>query len=120
MNIGFPFGFDAHGRTRLADLETHVREMVEQVLFTAPGERVHRPDFGTGLRQLVFEPNSPGLASATQLLVQSALQHWLGELIQVDDVTVESDEASLKVMVRYTSRHDQQQRVARLQRGLES
>lgn len=120
MDIGFPFGFDSHGRTRLVDTETHVREMIEQVLFTAPGERVHRPDFGTGLRQLVFEPNSPGLASATQLLVQGALQHWLGELIQVDDVTVESDDASLTVLVRYTLRQDQQSRVARFQRGLGS
>ena len=120
MQIAFPFHLDHRGRTARADPEEHVRELIEQLLFTAPGERVNRPDFGTGLRELVFAPNSPELASATQLLVQGALQQWLGERIQVDAVEVESEDATLRVAVRYTVRRDRQQRVARFEGGVGS
>ena len=66
--------------------DDHIRDLIEQVLFTAPGERVNRPNFGSGLLQLVFAPNSDELAAATQFLVQGALQQWLGDLIQVEGV----------------------------------
>ncbi len=112
MHVAFPFRVDHRGRTAAADPEEHVRGLIEQLLFTAPGERVHRPDLGTGLRELVFAPNSAELASATQLLVQGALQQWLGELIQVDEVTVESEEATLRVTVRYLVRRNLEQREA--------
>jgi phage baseplate assembly protein W len=92
MNIDFPLKFDNRGRTALTDDEAHVRDMIEQVLFTSPGERVNRPDFGSGLMQLVFAPNSTELAATTQLLVQGALQQWLGDLIQVHSVQVEGED----------------------------
>ena len=79
------------------------------MLFTAPGERVNRPDFGCGLLRLVFAPNSDELAAATQFLVQGSLQQWLGDLIEVNDVQVESDDARLLVEVQYTVRRTQQQ-----------
>ena len=82
-----------------------------QVLFTAPGERVNRPDFGSGLLQLLFTPNSDELATATQFLVQGALQRWLGDLIVIEAVAVESDESLLRVTVRYVVRRSQQRRV---------
>jgi len=103
------------GRTAAADPDQHARDLIEQLLFTSPGERVHRPDFGTGLRDLVFAPNSPELASATQLLVQGALQQGLAELIQVDAVEVESEESTLTVTVRYVVRRTQEPRVAQFE-----
>lgn len=117
MQIGFPFRIDGRGRTADADLDTHVRQLLEQVLFTSPGERVNRPTFGTGLAQLVFAPNSEELATATQFLVQGALQQWLGDLIQVETVDVVSVEGTLQVTVRYVVRRTQQRQVAQLSRG---
>ncbi len=117
MDVAFPFRIDHRGRTATADPDAHVRGLVEQLLFTAPGERVHRPELGTGLRELVFAPNSEELASATQLLVQGALHRWLGDLIQVDVVEVESREETLEVTVRYLVRRTQEQREARFSGG---
>ncbi len=116
MNIAFPYHFDARGRTAAVDYDAHIRDLIEQVLFTAPGERVNRPDFGSGLMQLVFAPNSDELATATQFLVQGALQQWLGELIQVEAAEVASEDATLRVTVRYTILRDQQRRVATFSR----
>ncbi len=116
MNIDFPFHFDARGRTG-TDGGNHVRDLIEQVLFTAPGERVNRPDFGCGLLRLVFAPNSNELAAATQFLVQGSLQQWLGDLIEVNTVQVESDDAKLLVTIQYTERRTQQQRTEQFTRG---
>ena len=118
MNIDFPFHFDNRGRTAATDDNDHIRDMIEQVLFTAPGERVNRPDFGSGLIQLVFAPNSDELATSTQFLVQGALQHWLGDLIQVDEVEVESEDSTLRVTIKYTVRRTQQRQIAQFQRGV--
>ena len=101
MNLAYPYSFDRRGRTATTDDATHVRDMIEQLLFTAPGERVMRPDFGSGVAQLVFALNSPELAGATQMLVQGALQKWLGEVIAVLDVRAESIDAELRVTIQY-------------------
>lgn len=102
MNVDFPFHLDGRGLSAETDAADHVRDLIEQVLFTSPGERVNRPDFGTPLMQLVFAPNSDELATTLQLLVRSALQQWLGDLIRVDDVVAESRDSVLSVSVRYT------------------
>ena len=104
MNIRHPFGFDGHGRTATADEPAHVRQMIEQVLFTNPGERVNRPDFGSGILQLVFAPNSDALATATQFLAQGALQRWLSDVVQVERVAVTNEDSRLVVEVVYTRR----------------
>ena len=117
MNLDFPYRFDSRGRTADPSDEDHIRNLIEQVLFTAPGERVNRPDFGCGLRSLVFAPNSAELATATQFLVQGALQQWLGDLIEVNDVQVESDDSKLLVSVQYTVRRTQQPQTAQFTRG---
>ncbi|MDE2154838.1 MAG: GPW/gp25 family protein [Xanthomonadaceae bacterium] len=104
MNIDFPFRFDKRGRSAATDDDDHVRDMIEQLLFTSPGERVNRPDFGSGLLQLVFAPNSPELAAALQFTVQAALQRWLGDVIDVGALEVSSDEATLRVDLDYTVR----------------
>ncbi len=111
-HVDFPFRVDARGRTGATSEEEHVRDLVEQVLFTAPGERVNRPTFGSGLLQLVFAPNSDALAAATQLTVQAALQEWLGDLIEVQDVTVEAVDSSLITTVAYVIRRTQQPQTA--------
>jgi phage baseplate assembly protein W len=118
MNIAFPFRFDTRGRTAEVDDERHIRDLIEQLLFTLPGERVNRPDLGSGLMQLVFSPNSPELAAATQFQVQGALQQWLGDLIHVEAVEVISVEATLTVTVRYITRRTQQTQTAHFQRGI--
>jgi hypothetical protein len=99
--VHFPYQFDGRGHTREDDQSTWVRGLIEQVLFTAPGERVMRPDFGSGLRELVFAPNSPELAATTQFLVQGALQQWLSDLITVDSVQVQAVDSRLSITVRY-------------------
>lgn len=96
-----PFGFDGHGRTATTDIEDHVRDMIRLVLFTTPGERVMRPDFGCGVRQLVFAPLSDTLAATAQHLVQGALMRFLGDRILVEAVDVATQEATLRILVRY-------------------
>ena len=114
--IAYPFRIDGRGRTARTEGDAHIRDLIEQVLFTAPGERVNRPDFGTGLMQLVFAPNSEELATALQFLVQGALQQWLGDLIQVEAVGVESVDATLRVTVQHVVRRNQQRQVAQFAR----
>ena len=97
MHLAYPFHIDGRGRSAEATSDEHSRQMIEQVLFTVPGERVNRPDFGTGLQQLVFGPSSPELAAATEFTVQGALQKWLEDVIQVEEVQVESVETDLRV-----------------------
>lgn len=104
VRVHYPYQFDGRGRTRESDEATWIRGLIEQVLFTAPGERVMRPDFGSGLRELLFAPNSPELAATTQFLVQTALQQWLTDLIVVESVAVEAIDARLSVTVEYQIR----------------
>lgn len=108
--VHFPYQIDGRGRTREADEAEWIRGLIEQLLFTAPGERVMRPQFGSGLRELVFAPNSPELAATTQFLVQGALQQWLSTLITVEAVRVEAVDARLTVAVTYRIRRDNRQR----------
>src|SRR5215510_3211970 len=117
MNIDFPFHFDSRGRTATTDDDDHIRDMIEQVLFTNPGERVNRPDFGSGLLQLVFAPNSPELAATLQFTLQAALQRWLGDLIEVKNLEVRSDEATLAVRIDYVVRRSQRLQTATFTRG---
>jgi phage baseplate assembly protein W len=118
MNVDYPFHVDARGRTAEASDEDHIRDMIEQILFTAPGERVNRPTFGSGVMQLVFAPNSDALAAATQIQVQSALQQWLGDLIEVGEVEVTNDDATLNVLIHYVLRSTQEQRITQFQRTI--
>jgi phage baseplate assembly protein W len=116
MQIDFPFRLGSRRRTALTTEEEHVRDLIEQVLFTAPGERVNRPAFGSGLLQTVFGPNSDVMATAAQFSVQGALQQWLGDRIQVESVDVENTGATLAVTVRYRLLRDGQSRTVQLAR----
>jgi uncharacterized protein len=108
VNVDFPYHVDGRGRTATTGNEDHLRDLIEQVLFTAPGERVMRPEFGSGLLALVFEPGGPELVATTQHLVQGALQQELGDLIAVDSVQVTQDDGTLTVSVSYVALSNQQ------------
>jgi len=116
-NVAFPFHFDGRGRTATANDDDHIRQMIEQLLFTSPGERVNRPDFGSGLLQLAFAPNSQELAGALQFTMQAALQQYLGDLIELQELQVTTEEAILRVEVKYKVRRTQQQNVAQFSQG---
>ena len=102
MYLNHPYQFDGRGRTEETSLAEYVKQLVEQVLFTAPGERVNLPEFGSGLLQLPFAPNSVELAAATQFTVQAGLQRWLSGYVKVAAVTATAEEAVLRVTVTYT------------------
>ena len=102
--LAFPFTPDARGRSAVVGLDRHIREMIEQVLFTSPGERVMRPDFGCGVKELLFQPASDALAAATQQMIHGALLRWLEDFISIQRVTVVVEDTALIVTVAYTPR----------------
>ena len=102
--IKFPISIDRTlGQLKKeSDYERYIGQLIRQVLLTAPGERAHRPDFGAGLRRMVFAPNDEATAALLQTTVFPNLTRWLGELITVDDVSVEANDSRLDVSVVYT------------------
>lgn len=118
MNIDFRFDFDGRGRTALTDDDDHIRDMIEQFLFTNAGERVNRPDFGSGLLQMIFAPNSPELAAALQFTVQAGLQRWLGDVLEVQTLEVTSEDAKLRVELQYRVRRTQESRTTTFERSI--
>src|ERR1700759_325459 len=104
MNIDFPFHFDGRGRTATTGDDDHIRDMVEQLLFTSPGERVNRPDFGSGLLQMGFAPNSPELAAALQFTLKAAIDRWLGDIVTVQNLAVTSVDSTLTINIAYVVR----------------
>jgi len=100
----FPYHIDGRGRTAETGEDDHIRDLIYQVLFTNPGERVNRPDFGCGVGQLVFMPNSDALAAATQFLVQGALTRWLDNVIAVQSVDVAAQDNKLAITVVFIKR----------------
>jgi phage baseplate assembly protein W len=118
MDIDFPLHIDSRGRTAAAGLDDHVRDMIEQLIFTNHGERVNRPEFGSGAMQLVFAPNSPELAATVQFTLQAALQMWLGDVIDVGELTVQADDSRLVIELSYVVKASGQNTIATFTRGL--
>lgn len=118
MNIDFPFHFDSLGGTATTDDDDHIRDMIEQFLLTNAGERVNRPDFGSGLLQLLFAPNSPELAAALQLTIQAGLQYWLGDLIEIQALEVISEDSTVRVELKYLVRRTQETRATTISRSV--
>jgi phage baseplate assembly protein W len=104
VQMDFPFHFDSRGATSSTTYNDHVRDMIEQLIFTNPGERVNRPDFGSGILQLIFAPNSPELAATVQFTLQAAVQRWLGEVIELRDLDVRATDSTLSIEMRYLLR----------------
>lgn len=101
IDFSFPYRVGADGVTALAGRDEHIRDMIEQILFTRKGERINRPDFGAGVADLLFSENAPEIAAAVQHMVQSALQHWLAGVIEVRGVDARSEDSLLAVTVWY-------------------
>jgi phage baseplate assembly protein W len=111
FTVDFPLGADNRGRTARSDNPTHIRHLIESVLFTSPGERVNRPTFGSGLLQMVFEPAGEVVAAAVAATVQGNLHEWVGELIEVQRVEVTSVDSTLSVTVAYVVRRTGESRL---------
>jgi uncharacterized protein len=104
--VHYPVGFDPNTRGLLEerDLSRYVSQAIHQLLLTAPGERVHRPDFGVGLRRMVFAATTAASPAMVQTMVVQALDTWLGHLLAVDEVVVRRGDASLSVDIGYRLR----------------
>ncbi len=116
MNLDYPFHFDGRGRTAQTDYNSHVRNLIEQLLLTSPGERVNRPDFGSGLLQLIFAPNSPELAATLQFTAQAALQRYLSDVIEVEKLQVTSEDSKLLIDLEYIVKLTREQQTAQFER----
>ncbi|ERR1051326_9586679 len=116
MHIAYPLRITQEGLVATVRTKQHIEQLIEQLLFTTPGERVNRPDFGTAISQLIFSPGSEELVAATQFLVQGALQQWLGNVIQVQGVRVVSLENTLTVTITYAIRRTQEVQTAQFVR----
>jgi phage baseplate assembly protein W len=118
MNLDVPFHIDERGRTALTTAALHVRDMLELMLFTHPGERVNRPTFGGGVRQLLFNCNSPELAAALKFSLQSNLQLWLSDVIELRDLTIASENSTLRIEVSFACRRTRQAQTAQFERRI--
>ncbi len=112
MNLNFPFGFDSRGCTSQTGYDDHIRDMLEQLIFTSPGERVNRPDFGSGILQLIFAPNSPELAATLQFTLQAAIQRWLGDVIDLQAIEISAMDSTLSIDLSYVIRQTDQVKTA--------
>jgi phage baseplate assembly protein W len=117
MNINFPFKFDGRGQTASANESQHIRQMIEQLIFTSPGERVNRPTFGSGVLQLIFAPNSPELAATVQFTMEAAIQQWLGDVIELETLEVVASDSALSIDLSYSIRRTNEQQTLNLTRA---
>ncbi|MEX0348085.1 MAG: GPW/gp25 family protein [Paracoccaceae bacterium] len=101
MQVDFPYHFDGRDRTAETTEADHIRDLIEQILFTNPGERVNRPDFGAGIAQLLFAPVSAEQAATTEFMIRGALQQYLGRRIEVQEVSAEAHDATITITIVY-------------------
>jgi phage baseplate assembly protein W len=119
-SIRFPVVVD-RGLGKISDEDrygAHVDQMIRQVLLTNPGERINLPEFGCGLRRMVFAPNNPASASMLKVTILQALERWLGTLVKVEDAEIDAVEETLTVRLRYTLLARQERRYLNLQVAL--
>lgn len=116
--FGFPYRIGSDGLTHDGGREAHLRGLIEQVLFTRQGERANRPDFGAGVHDLVFTENAPEMAAAVQHMVQSALQRWLAEAIELKGVEAKAQASTLSVTVQYRALDESETRVLKVVREI--
>jgi phage baseplate assembly protein W len=102
VDIAFPYQLTAQGTpATAASADAHIAQMLEQLLFTRPGERVNHPDFGCGLLDLVFSPASPEVAAALSVTVAAAVEKWLGDVVKIQSVNVTAAGSELQVVLDY-------------------
>src|SRR5689334_10624656 len=116
--LDFPYAVGGGGTPRTTTADDHLRDLIVQVLFTNPGERVNVPDFGVGVQRLVFVPNNETLRTSAQFLITTSLQRWLGDRITIEQVGVASDagvEHVVTIEIAYTVKATQQSQSVRVQ-----
>jgi phage baseplate assembly protein W len=116
-SLAYPLAID-DSRGRIAQelsYPEHVEQLIKQVLFTAPGERVNRPDFGCGILRMVFAPNDPVTATLAQATIRQALERWLGTLLTVEDVRCEARDSTLFIRIVYALRARRERRILNLE-----
>ena len=103
--LSAPYRVDGSGRTAMTgDMRRHARDLIEAVLFTTPGERVNRPDFGSGLLDMLFDTNNQALETAADFLIQSAIQRHLSEVLTISQLALHRDEGVLEITLSYVLR----------------
>lgn len=115
--LAFPYRPEL-GRSARRDHAGHVRDMLEILLFTSPGERVQRPEFGCGLNQLLFAGNSPELQATLELTIRTAVQRWLGDVLLIETLDVRVEDSTLTVELGYVIRSTGERNSAGFSRGL--
>ncbi len=115
QSFGFPFSVGLNGRINASGGSDAIRGKIIQVLFTSPGERVHQPEFGSGLFKMVFEPNNTVLVPAMEFTIGQAMTRWLGNEILVDLINVIPGEENVTVEIAYTKRTDLSKEAVRIQ-----
>jgi len=116
--VDYPFQVDWNGRNATTDTAGHVRDLLEQILFTSPGERVNRPSFGSGIHRAVFRPNSDLLAETIRVTAEAALQQWLGHLIDLISLDLQAEDNRLIVEVVFTLRNQTDPQTVKFERAL--
>src|SRR6516225_5348715 len=116
--LDYPYSVSSTGVPKLTGTDDHMRDLILQLLFTNPGERVNLPEFGVGVQQLVFAPNSDALRTSAQFLISTGLQRWLSDRIQVNQVLVTSqpgEEEAVSIEIVYTLIATQQRQSLQVQ-----
>jgi uncharacterized protein len=109
--LEYPYGVSGTGGPNTTDPTSHLEQLILQVLFTNPGERVNLPQFGAGVQRLLFSPNSDALRTSTQFLISTNLSQWLGDRINVEQITVTSEpgyEEEVTIEIVYVVKQTQQ------------
>ncbi len=109
MNKSFPFQFDIYGHIASCDEDKHIRDMLEQILFTMPGERINRPDFGCGISLMVFGSTTPEFINVKKTQIHSQIQQLLGHLIKVNNLEISVEESLVNILINYTVFKNQEQ-----------
>lgn len=110
--LDYPYGVSGRGVPNTTDAASHLQQLILQVLFTNPGERINLPEFGVGVQRLLFAPNSDALRTSAQFLISTNLSQWLGDRISVEQVNVTSevgDEEQVTIEIVYVVKQTQQQ-----------
>ncbi len=118
-DYAYPFRIDPlSGQAAQSAYGTHVDQMIRQILLTSPGERIDLPQFGCGLRQLLFAPDSDALQATAQLLVMRSLKDWLSDQISVTQVSVTpgpgDDYSEILIQIQYVLIETQTQQVTQI------
>src|SRR5262245_4273240 len=117
MPMAYPYAIDQQHRTATTANIQYIEQLIEQMLFTMPGERVNRPDFGSNLMQLVFAPQNDELIASLRLLLQGVLQRWLGNINRVESININAQEQTLTITVQYFIQNSQERQISQCSRS---